>query len=217
MARSRTTAAPAAARRGVAALTRFAAAAVSGDGAAAARALAAARRAGLPRLAAEETALMLMPNAGYPAALEALRVLAAAWPGRPRRRREGGPSAWRRRGRVLCRAVYGPVYGRLMEALESLHPDFAAWVIEEGYGRVLSRPGLRPAERELVAVAVLAALGWERQLLSHLRGAGRVGAHRREIRAAFAAGVRRGDGHAHPVAARAWTMAFPRRTVRSGP
>ena len=34
----------------------------------------------------------------------------------------------------------------------------------ERYGKVLS-------QRELIAVAMLAALGWERQLESHVRGA----------------------------------------------
>ena len=55
--------------------------------------------------------------------------------------------------------------------MESLNPDLSAWILEDGYGKVLSRKGLKPAERELIAVAMLAALGWERQLESHVRGA----------------------------------------------
>ena len=39
------------------------------------------------------------------------------------------------------------------------------------YGRVLSRPRLGARVRELVAVTVLAAGGWSRQLHSHLLGA----------------------------------------------
>ena len=39
---------------------------------------------------------MLVLHAGYPAALEALAALERHWPGRPRRRDEGGVSDWRR-------------------------------------------------------------------------------------------------------------------------
>src|SRR5436309_4597243 len=88
--------------RGTGALTAFAVAMAAGRTGAARRALGAARRAGLKRVAAEETALMLMLHAGYPAALEGARLLNEAWPGRARRTREGGPRDWRRRGVALC-------------------------------------------------------------------------------------------------------------------
>src|SRR6476646_7478169 len=94
-------------------LLGFAAAMAAGRTAAARRALAAARRAGLARVAAEETALMLMLHAGYPAALEGARALNEAWPGRARRTREGTPRDWTRRGRALCARVYGPAFPRL--------------------------------------------------------------------------------------------------------
>ncbi len=56
------------------------------------------------------------------------------------------------------------------------HPEFERWVLEHAYGRVLSRPGISPDRRELLAVVALAALGQERQLASHARGALRCGA-----------------------------------------
>src|SRR4051812_41336152 len=71
-------------------LARFAAACVGRAPREAARALRGARRAGVPRRAAEEAALMLVAHAGYPAGLEALRELRQAWPGRARATREGG-------------------------------------------------------------------------------------------------------------------------------
>jgi alkylhydroperoxidase/carboxymuconolactone decarboxylase family protein YurZ len=52
---------------------------------------------------------------------------------------------------------------------------------------VLTRAGLDPARRELLSVACLAALGQERQLASHLRGAIACGAEPREIRDALEA------------------------------
>jgi alkylhydroperoxidase/carboxymuconolactone decarboxylase family protein YurZ len=81
-------------------------------------------------------------------------------------------------------------------------------MIEEGYGRVLSRPGLGALERELVAVAVLAACGWERQLVSHLLGAARVGAPRERVGAAFEIGRRMAERRARAGNARAWRRAF---------
>ncbi|MEK7330787.1 MAG: hypothetical protein AAB113_08290, partial [Candidatus Eisenbacteria bacterium] len=95
-----------------------------------------------PRRALEETGLMRVQYAGYPAGLETLWVANEAWPGGARRSREGDPARWRRRGMALSRRLYGPVYRRLMGAVRRLHPDLAAWMVGTGYGRVLSRPGL---------------------------------------------------------------------------
>ncbi len=198
-------------RAGIQPLLAFAAALAAGRTPAGRRALARARRAGLPRVAAEETALMLVLHAGYPAALEGVRVLHEVWPGRARPRREGGPRHWRRRGEALCARVYGPSFAKLRRNVAALHPDLATWMIEQGYGRVLARRGLAARSRELVAVAVLAATGWERQLLSHLIGARRLGATRLDIRGAWRAGVRgggRSGGAQREAAVRAWRQAF---------
>lgn len=83
----------------------------------------------------------------------------------------------------LCKRIYGPTYPALMRRMSAFHPDLAAWILEDGYGRVLSRPGLPAKTRELLAVAALAALGLGRQLDSHLRGAKRLGASEAELRA----------------------------------
>jgi alkylhydroperoxidase/carboxymuconolactone decarboxylase family protein YurZ len=148
---------------------------------------------------------MLMLHAGYPAALEAVRLLADDWPGRARRSREGTPAAWRRRGAALCARVYGPVFGRLLAHVRRMHPDLAAWMIEQGYGRVLSRPGLSARDRELAAVATLSASAWERQLVSHLLGARRLGAPHASVREAFRIGRARSRSRAR--CDRAWRKA----------
>lgn len=191
-------------RRGVFQLCRFAALVTRREFAAAAQALGSARGLGVTRAAAEESALMLMLYAGYPAALEGLRVLNGAWPGRARRSREGGPSDWMKRGESLCARVYGPSFDKLVPAVHALHPDLACWMIEHGYGRVLSRPGMNARDRELVTVAALSALGWERQLVSHLLGARRVGASLDEVQGALAAGLARTDAAAERIALSAW-------------
>lgn len=67
--------------------------------------------------------------------------------------------------------------------MDQLHPEFSDWIIQDGYGKVLSRPGLSLKERELIAIAVLAALGWRRQLNSHIAGSLNAGASIGELKA----------------------------------
>jgi 4-carboxymuconolactone decarboxylase len=162
-------------------------------GAALGRRLAGARASRIPRRALVELGLMLPLYAGFPAAIEFLRALAALPdPASPRtivgRPASKGRRAIRARGERLCARVYGPDYPRLRSVMRALAPELDAWMIEDGYGRTLSRPGLSVIERELATVAALAALGWERQLEAHRRGALRVGARPAEVRAAERAG-----------------------------
>ena len=79
--------------------------------------------------------------------------------------------------------------------------------MEQGYGGVLARSGLAAPARERITVAVLAALGWERQLHSHLRGAKRLGVSPRAIAGAYRAGVRSAGRAERSAAARAWRAA----------
>ena len=58
----------------------------------------------------------------------------------------------------------------------TIHPDLDKWMLQTGYGRVLSRPGLTPRLRELCVIAVLTGQNVTPQLFSHLRGAVNVGA-----------------------------------------
>lgn len=80
------------------------------------------------------------------------------------------------RGAVLFGQIYGARAAGLEGSLQGHHPDFAGWVAGHAYGRVLTRPGLDPVTRELLAVSALASLGQERQLAAHARGAVRCGA-----------------------------------------
>lgn len=85
-------------------------------------------------------------------------------------------ATWHARGEATCSAVYGSMYPKLRENMRSLHPAIDAWMIVEGYGKVLGRPGLDLARRELCVVAACVATGQDRQLVSHLHGAANVGA-----------------------------------------
>jgi 4-carboxymuconolactone decarboxylase len=79
------------------------------------------------------------------------------------------------RGEALCRLVYGANYEALRRNVAGLHPALDRWMVAEGYGRVLGRPGASSALREACIVALLAVVDAPAQLHSHLRGALAVG------------------------------------------
>lgn len=134
--------------------------------------------------AVEEALLQAHLFAGYPATLAALERWREMGHPAPSGR-EAGPDERRERGERLCRAVYGRNYDKLRSNVRRLHPDMDRWMVEEGYGRVLGRPGLDLVVRELCVVALLARTDHEPQLHSHLRGALGVGASPGQVEAAL--------------------------------
>ncbi|HCT57169.1 MAG TPA: carboxymuconolactone decarboxylase family protein [Gemmatimonas aurantiaca] len=80
------------------------------------------------------------------------------------------------KGEVTCATVYGRFYEQLRVNIRELHPALDQWMIEEGYGKVLSRAPLDLARRELCIVASCAIARQDRQLHSHLHGALHAGA-----------------------------------------
>jgi 4-carboxymuconolactone decarboxylase len=91
------------------------------------------------------------------------------------------------RGEATCRQVYGANYEKLRDNVRRLHPSLDAWMVAEGYGATIGRPGLDLVRRELAVIAQVAALEAARQLHSHLRGALNVGATGEQIDAVFVA------------------------------
>ena len=78
----------------------------------------------------------------------------------------------RARGEATCADGVRPVLRAAARTTSrALHPALDAWMIVEGYGKVLSRPGLDLPRRELCVVAACAAARQDRQLHSHLHGA----------------------------------------------
>jgi 4-carboxymuconolactone decarboxylase len=141
------------------------------------------RRASRAALAVEieECILQSYLFLGYPTVLQAL----TAW-------RDITPEAvsvegvttlkkWHERGEQVCATVYGGQYQRLRENVLRLHPDLEDWMLTEGYGKVLARPGLDLKTRELCIVALLSAQDSPHQLYSHLRGALNAGATPGEV------------------------------------
>ncbi len=153
--------------------------------------LAALRRAapaGEPDRRWREVLLQAHLFAGFPRAVEAASVLAAAGglgPPAPDElaRAPADPDA----GRALFDAIYATRAEAVRAELASFHPELALWIAEHAYARVLARPGLSADRRELCAVAALAAQGQDRQLAAHARGAVRLGASRAEVQATLEA------------------------------
>ena len=133
---------------------------------------------GVPSEQVEEALLQSYLFLGYPITLNAFAVWRRI-SGRPAPAPAPGPeecAAWMARGAEVCEQVYGGQYEGLRVNVSALHPDMEQWMVMEGYGKVLGRPGLDLLTRELCVAALLAVLDARRQLYSHLRGALNVGA-----------------------------------------
>lgn len=154
--------------------------------------------------AVEEAILQSYLFLGYPAALNAFaswRRLSGVAAGDPSP--DAGP--WAERGAEVCRTVYGGQYERLRSNVRRLHPDMERWMVEEGYGKVLGRPGLALATRELCIVALLAALEAPRQLYSHLRGALNAGATEEQVAGVLALAAAVSHPRAAALARETWS------------
>jgi 4-carboxymuconolactone decarboxylase len=128
-------------------------------------------RGAIPPEWVEELVLQTYLFAGFPRALNAMRAWRRVWlePASPESM--GSVPIWRALGEATCETVYGDMYERLRHNIRRLHPALDDWMITEGYGKVLSRPDLDLARRELCIVAACAASLQDRQLHSHLHGA----------------------------------------------
>ena len=135
----------------------------------------------------EEVLLQSYLFAGFPRALNAMRewrrTSGRLAPAADLGATSPDASRWSERGEATCATVYGSMYEGLRRNIKALHPALDTWMIVEGYGKVLSRPGLPLADRELCIVAACLAAGQERQLHSHLHGALHAGATPADVRA----------------------------------
>ncbi|HEX5631845.1 MAG TPA: carboxymuconolactone decarboxylase family protein [Gemmatimonadales bacterium] len=161
-------------------LVRFAAAIAQGDEPELRERVRSLRLAQVPVIWVEELLLQSILMCGYPRALVAMAVWRRFSAVRaPAADAEAGYehlATWSARGEATCEVVYGANYDKLRDNVRMLHPAMDAWMITEGYGRTLARPGLDLMRRELCVVAQTAVLETERQLHSHLKGALNAGA-----------------------------------------
>lgn len=165
---------------------------------------------------AEEVLLQGYLFVGFPAVLRALGEWRRRVPAAAAASTEEDPATWRERGERVCARIYAGAYGALRENVRALHPDIERWMLEEGYGKVLGRPGLPLRERELCIVGLLAGLEAPHQLHSHMRGALNVGAAPDQVVAALevAGGVL--PAHRVKAAEAVWHAVLERWRERQG-
>lgn len=138
--------------------------------------------AGEPDTEWREAFLMSHLFAGFPRAVEAAVVLQRAGGlGQPEPSELRAEPDLPEAGAALFETIYQDQTEAVRGILAGAHPELERWIIGHAYGRVLARPGLSAARRELLAVAALAVLGQNRQLSSHVRGARRCGASRAQL------------------------------------
>ncbi|MEX2110677.1 MAG: carboxymuconolactone decarboxylase family protein [Gemmatimonadaceae bacterium] len=141
--------------------------------------------------AVDEIILQSYLFAGFPRALNAARtwrsVSGTTAPKTDPESDAADLETWRERGLATCEIVYGESYERLRRNIRGLHPALDEWMIVDGYGKVLSRPGVDLRTRELCVVAACAVAGQQRQLHSHLGGAMNAGASFEEVAAVLEA------------------------------
>jgi len=136
-----------------------------------------ADRLAIPVERRREAALQVAAYGGFPRTIEGLALLAERAPSAGPAATERTADDRRRAGRDVWDKVYAEQADEVLAWLGTLAPELPGWVLDDAYGRVLSRPGLSLAERELLGVAALALMGLASPLASHVRGALRNGSN----------------------------------------
>ncbi|MEA5365040.1 carboxymuconolactone decarboxylase family protein [Amycolatopsis sp., V23-08] len=140
-----------------------------------------------------EAVIHISSFAGFPATLNALGELKAAFAGlpddepAPEERNEpavpwAGIEDRYERGLAAMKAIDGDAGEKVAEALKDIAPDLATYIIEFSFGELYSRPHLSLRHREIVTIAACVALGTATpQLKVHLHGMLNVGGTEKEI------------------------------------
>lgn len=141
-----------------------------------------ARDDGVPRGHLEELLLQAILFCGFPRVVRAFRVLQESWP-TEQPPVSGAPPLEDRApaGHKLFAAIYQDNAESVQAMLKSYHAELHDFVLDTAYGRILSRPGLTPRLRELIAVAALVVMDQVPQLVAHGRGAMSFGADEEQV------------------------------------
>lgn len=141
-----------------------------------------ARDDGVPRTHLEELLLQAILFCGFPRIVHAFRVLEESWPALQPPAADAPPAQDRvAAGRELFGAIYRNNTDEVQAMLKHYHGELHDFVLDTAYGRILSRPGLAPRIRELIAVGALAVMDQIPQLVAHGRGALQFGADKEQI------------------------------------
>lgn len=85
-------------------------------------------------------------------------------------------------GMKIRRQVLGDRHvDRAMEQTTPFDSAFQNFITEGAWGKVWARPGLTLRERSLITIALLAALGHDREVAMHVRACANTGASREDV------------------------------------
>ncbi|MFH1700619.1 MAG: hypothetical protein ABIE07_08540 [Candidatus Zixiibacteriota bacterium] len=144
---------------------------------------------GIPKKSIYEIILQSHLFLGFPAMIEAARLFAGITNPKYKRNRFPEPynsktvKKWNRDGMDKIRRLYGESFDRLVPYINSFSPQILTWMINDGYGQVLSRPGVAFDVRELSVIATLTVTMYKNQLRAHLRGALNIGVAMEDVEA----------------------------------
>jgi 4-carboxymuconolactone decarboxylase len=150
----------------------------------------AALNVGCTRRQLVEAVIHVSSFAGFPATLNALTALKAAFEGLPEDEPASSeePVPWAgiedryERGLAAMKAVDGEGGEKVAAALADIAPDLATYIVEFTFGEVYSRPHLSLRHREIVTIAACVALGTALpQLKVHIHGLLNVGGTEQEV------------------------------------
>ncbi|WP_410635646.1 carboxymuconolactone decarboxylase family protein [Amycolatopsis sp. cmx-4-83] len=150
----------------------------------------AALNVGCTRRQLVEAVIHVSSFAGFPATLNALTALKAAFEGLPEDEPAAEPAEvpWAgiedryERGLAAMKAVDGEAGEKVAVALADIAPDLATYIIEFTFGELYTRPGLSLRHREIVTIAACVALGTALpQLKVHIHGLLNVGGTEKEV------------------------------------
>jgi len=87
-----------------------------------------------------------------------------------------------RRGAEVVRDLYGDRYNKVLGLLESLDERLVDHAVGFTYGQVYGSINLEPGTRELILIAVLAAMNYPDQMVTHIIAAQQAGVTEEAIR-----------------------------------
>ena len=117
-----------------------------------------------------ETILHCYLFCGFPAVIESLKLFKKEFENFKLNSSPYNVQKFKKYGKINCKLVYKNNYKKLIDNMQYLSPDIKEWMIIEGYGKVMNRPGLSMLEREFVTVSILSTRFYKDQLHSHIKG-----------------------------------------------
>lgn len=89
-------------------------------------------------------------------------------------------------GMAVRRSVLGGDHvDRATAAMSEFDEPFQTFITEGAWGSVWSREQLKPRERSMITIALLAALGHDEEVAMHVRATANTGATREDVREAL--------------------------------